>query len=163
MLYYIWQIFLILVFTLAVADALEPGDQVPDFVMPSTNGAPQRLSEQIGSPVMLVWLNDCNACEETLIDWQYLAESWEVEGLKTWFIWRKQAGYLAPWSRLPVLEYQVSNPSAWWFEPSPAVMFISPDGVLDYLFIDKVDERKAEVASELKLWLKNKKWFQLKG
>lgn len=157
---YLWQIFLILACSLPLAEALEPGDKVPDFVMPSTNGAPQRLSEQLGSPVMLVWLNDCNACAEELIDWQYLAESWAVEGLTTWFLWRRQEGYKAPWSRLPVLEYQAQNAQAWWFEPSPAVMFITPDGVLDYLFIDKVNMRKVEVANELKYWLQNKEWFQ---
>lgn len=155
-----WQILLILLCTTSVAVALEPGDKVPDFVMPSTNGAPQRLSEQVGSPVMLVWLNNCNACAEELIDWQYLAESWAVEGLETWFMWRQQEGFKAPWSRLPVLQYEASNQQAWWFEPSPAVMFISPNGVLDYLFIDKVNSRKAEVASELKSWLQNKEWFQ---
>ncbi len=160
MVHYIWQIFLALACTFSVAEALEPGDSVPDFVMPSTNGAPQRLSEQIGQPVMLVWLNECNRCEEELIDWQYLAESWAVEGLRTWFLWRKQEGYVAPWSRLPVLEYQASNQSAWWFEPSPAVMLISPTGVLDYLFIDKVNDRKIEVARKLKLWLNNKEWFK---
>ena len=155
-----WQILLILFCTTSVAIALEPGDKVPDFVMPSTNGAPQRLSEQVGSPVMLVWLNNCNACAEELIDWQYLAESWAVEGLETWFLWRQQEGFKAPWSRLPVLKYEASNQQAWWFEPSPAVMFITPDGVLDYLFIDKVNSRKTEVASELKSWLQNKEWFQ---
>jgi hypothetical protein len=157
---YIWQILLVIVCNLPLVHALEPGDKVPDFVMPSTNGAPQRLSEQVGQPVMLIWLGECNRCEETLIDWQYLAESWAVEGLKTWVIWRKHENHVAPWSRLPVLEYQASNKQAWWFEPSPAVMFISPDGLLDYLFIDKVNERKVEVANKLKLWLENKNWFQ---
>ena len=75
---YLWQILLILICTVSAAHSLEPGDKVPDFVMPSTNGAPQRLSEQVGSPIMLVWLNNCNACAEELIDWQYLAESWAV-------------------------------------------------------------------------------------
>ncbi len=157
---YLWQILLVLICSVSVAQALEPGDKVPDFVMPSTNGAPQRLSEQVGSPVMLVWLKDCNGCAEDLIDWQYLAESWAVEGLKTWFIWQEKEGYKAPWSRLPVLAYQLSNPQAWWFEPSPAVMFISPDGILDHLFIDKVNSRKVEVASDLKLWLQQKTWFK---
>lgn len=157
---YIWKILLIITSTLTTVEALEPGDKVPDFVMTSTNGAPQRLSEQIGRPLMLIWLSECDRCQEDLIDWQYLAESWAVEGLEAWVIWRKQENHVAPWSRLPVLEYQTSNRQAWWFEPSPAVMFISPDGILDYLFIDNVDERKVEVANELKQWLENKNWFQ---
>ena len=157
---YIWQVLLVIACNLPSVQALEPGDKVPDFVMPSTNGAPQRLSEQVGQPVMLIWLGECNRCQEALIDWQYLAESWAVEGLETWFVWRKQENFAAPWSRLPVLEYQASNQQAWWFEPAPAVMFISPEGMLDYLFIDKVDERKVEIANKLKLWLENKNWFQ---
>jgi peroxiredoxin len=155
-----WQILLILFCTTSLAYALEPGDKVPDFVMPSTNGAPQRLSEQVGSPVMLVWLDHCDACAEDLITWQYLAESWAVEGLETWFMWRKQDGFSAPWSRLPVLQYEASNQQAWWFEPSPAVMLIDPNGRLDYLFIDAVNSRKTEVAGKLKSWLKTKEWFQ---
>jgi hypothetical protein len=157
---YIWKVLLIITCTLTTAEALEPGDKVPDFVMPSSNGAPQRLSEQIGKPVMLIWLDECDQCEETLIDWQYLAESWEVEGLETWVVLRKHKKHVAPRSRLIVMEYEASNQEAWWFEPSPAVMFISPDGVLDYLFIDQVEDRKLEIANKLKLWLKNKEWFQ---
>ena len=64
----IYKIFLMIVCIFPFAEALEVGDHVPDFVMPSSNGAPQRLSEQIGKPVMLVWLDACDQCEETLID-----------------------------------------------------------------------------------------------
>lgn len=160
MVYKIWQIFLATACLVSATHALEPGDVVPDFVMPAANGSPQRLSEQVGHPVMLIWLNDCDGCAEELMDWQYLAESWAVEGLQTWFVWRKEEGYSPPWSRLPVLIYESSNDHAWWFEPSPAVMFIAPNGVLDYLYIDKVEARTSEIANELKQWLQNKKWFK---
>ena len=156
----IYKILLLIICISPVAEALTVGDKVPDFVMPTNNGAPQRLSEQIGKPLMLVWLGGCDQCEETLIDLQYLAESLVVEGLQTWFLWRQQADHNAPWSRLPVLEYQTSNTEAWWFESAPAVMFISPDGVLDYLVTEGVNSRKLEVSNELKLWLNNKEWFQ---
>lgn len=134
---------------------LKAGDKVPDFTMMSSNGAPQRLSEQIGHPVMLIWIDDCNECSETLIDWQYLAESWAVEGLKTWVIWEKEDGDKTPWSRLPVLVYDSNNPYAWWFDSSPAVMLISPDGYLDYVFIDDVKTSRKRVSEQLKVWLKN--------
>lgn len=160
MLNHIYKVLLLCIFVLPAAQALDIGDAVPDFVMPSSNGAPQRLSEQVGNPVMLVWLGDCDSCEETLIDLQYLAESFAVEGLQTWFLWRKNLENKAPWSRLPVLEYQASNQEAWWFESAPAVMFINPDGILDYLATEDVYERKLEVTNDLKLWLENKKWFQ---
>lgn len=155
----IWQIFLITVCLISMTQALEPGDLVPDFALPSLNGAPQRLSEQIGHPVMLVWLNDCDDCTESLIDWQYLAESWASQGLQTWIMWRKQENP-APQTPLPVLVYEATNDQAWWFEPSPAIMLIAPNGVLDYLYINDVDLRKAEIAGELKQWLHNKKWFR---
>lgn len=155
-----WQILLITVGLISIAEALEPGDFVPDFVMPATNGAPQRLSEQIGSPILLVWLNDCDACEEEQIAWQYLAESMASEGLVSWFVWREQEGDRPPRFRLPVLKYEASNDQAWWFEPSPSVMFINPAGQLDYLYIDDVDARRTEIANELKQWLHNKNWFQ---
>ncbi len=156
----IWQIFLITVCFISMTQALEPGDVVPDFAMPATTGAPQRLSEQIGHPVMLVWLNNCNGCREELADWQLLADSWAAEGLQTWVMWRKQKGEQAPQTSLPVLIYEASNDQAWWFEPSPAIMFIAPSGTLDYLYINNVDVRKAEIASELEQWLHNKKWFK---
>jgi peroxiredoxin len=165
MVFRVWPLFLI-VFSLIVlcsfssAQALEPGDQVPDFVMHSENGAPQRLSEQIGKPVMIIWLDDCNACSERLIDWQYQAESRAVDGLVTWFVWQPQKDYKAPWSRLPVLSYRENNKDAWLFQPAPAVMLISPDGILDHLFLYRLDERKTEIASTLKSWLHNKQWLQ---
>jgi hypothetical protein len=160
MAHHIWTIFLIVVCIIPFAKALEPGDKVPDFVMPSSNGAPERLSEKIGKPVMLIWLDDCDPCEEALINWQYLAESWALEGLEAWFIWHKKSDYPTPRSRLPVLEYETSNRDAWWFESAPAVMLISPEGVLDYLFIDNVDVQRLEVTNKLKHWLNDKKWLQ---
>ena len=160
MVFRIWPLFLIIFSTFTSVQALEPGDLVPDFVMLSENGAPQRLSEQIGKPVMLIWLNDCNACAERLIEWQYLAESRAVDELVTWFIWQPQKNYEAPWARLPVLRYSADNKEAWLFQPTPAVMLISPDGVLDHLFLYRLDERKAEVAGVMNSWLKNKQWLQ---
>lgn len=160
MVFRIWPLFLIIFSTFTSVQALEPGDLVPDFVMLSENGSPQRLSEQIGKPVMLIWLNDCNACAERLIEWQYLAESRAVDELVTWFIWQPQENHKAPWARLPVLRYSAENKEAWLFQPAPAVMLISPDGVLDHLFLYGLDERKPEVAGVLNSWLKNKQWLQ---
>lgn len=142
------------------AQALEPGDSVLDFVMLSENGSPQRLSEQIGKPVMLIWLDDCDACAERLIEWQYLAESRAVDDLITWFVWQPKENFKAPWARLPILRYRADNKEAWLFNPTPAVMLISPDGILDHLFLARLDERRTEVASVLNDWLKNKQWLQ---
>lgn len=160
MVFRIWPLFLIVICAFNGVQALEPGDSVPDFVMLSENGAPQRLSEQVGKSVMLIWLDDCDACAERLIDWQYLAESMAVEDLVTWFIWQPKEDYKAPWARLPVLRYDVDNQNAWLFKPTPAVMLISPDGVLDHLFLHRLDERRADVEIVLKEWLNNKQWLQ---
>ena len=150
--------------TVIPAHGIEVGSRVSDFVMPATKGSPQRLSEQVGHPVMLIWLNDCDGCEEELIDWQYLAEIMADEGLIAWFLWRKEASNKAPWSRLPVLEYN-NNKQAWWFESNSnlAVMLINPEGVLDHLFIDDINAQKSEITHILKKWLHNRPWFPLEG
>jgi hypothetical protein len=160
MVFRIWPLFLIVFSTFSCAQALEPGDLVPDFVMLSENGAPQRLSEQVGKPVMLIWLDDCDECSERLIDWIYLAESRAIDDLVTWFVWQPKDDYKAPWSRLPVLRYSADNKDAWLFQPNPAVMLISPDGALDHLFLHEIDERRDEVAGVLENWLQNKQWLQ---
>lgn len=160
MVFRVWPLFLIVLCNFSNVHALEPGDRVPDFVMLSENGAPQRLSEQIGKPVMLIWLDDCDECSERLINWLYLAESRAMDELVTWFVWQPQDGYKAPWSLLPVLRYSEDNKEAWLFQPSPAVMLISPEGVLDHLFLHELDERREEVAGVLTTWLQNKQWLQ---
>jgi hypothetical protein len=165
MIFRIWPLCLIGGFLIACcvfssAQALEPGDRVPDFVMHSENGPPQRLSEQIGKPVMIIWLDDCNACSKSLIDWQNQTESSAVDGLVIWFVWRPKKDYRAPQSRFPVLSYREHNKDAWLFRPTPSVMLISPDGVLEHLFLYQLDDRKSEITSTLISWLKNKQWLQ---
>lgn len=133
---------------------INPGDKVPDFTMMSSNGAPQRLSEQIGHPIMLIWMADCDGCSEALVDWQYLAESSAIDGLKTWVVWKKKKGYKAPWSRLPVLIYDSSNPFSWWFRSSPAVMLINSEGYLDHVFTGNVKPSVSSVSKKFKVWMK---------
>lgn len=144
--------------------ALELGEQVKDFVMP-TKGAPHRLSEQIGKPVMLIWLADCDACEEELISWQYFAETMAAEGLVTWFIWRNNSSNQPPWSRLPVLEYNNNNEQAWWVpSDSPyALMLINPNGDLDYLFTTDIQAEQSEISNTVRKWLFDRPWFPLEG
>lgn len=143
--------------------ALEVGHEVPDFAMPAIKGQPQRLSDYIGQPVMLIWLHDCDGCSEDLIDWQYFAESRADDGLKAFFIWKSDKGNKAPWSRLPVLEYDKNNKEAWWFESEPAVLLINPDGVLDFLFQGDIESQKSNILDTLKRWLKKRQWLKLEG
>lgn len=160
MVFRIWALFLIMFSASSNTQALELGDSIPDFVMASENGAPKRLSEHVGKPVMLIWLDDCDGCAERLIQWQYLAESRAVDGLVTWVIWQPEEGYQAPWSRLPILRYESTNKESWLFRPNPAVMLISPNGTLDHIFLQDLDERRSEIAGVLNDWLQKKQWLQ---
>lgn len=158
--YSVGPLLLVALFFSSWAMALKPGDKLPDFVLPAENGWPQRLSEQTGTPLMLVWLDGCDGCDEALIEWQYMAESRAVKGLKAWFIYRPEEGDEKTYSRLPLLNYRAENKEAWWFDNAPAVMLVSPDGVLDHLYLKDVDGRKDEIAVSLDDWLQQKAWLQ---
>lgn len=153
------QIFLTLLVACSSAHSIQVGDKVPDFVLPASDGWAQRLSEQVGHPVMLIWLDQCDGCEERLIDWQYLAESHAEKGLVTWFIFKPDGDEQSTNSRIPLLEYHSSNAEGWWFDPAPSVMFISPDGKLDQLYLKDIDGRRAEIAGALKNWLDKRSWL----
>ena len=152
-------LFLTLFFTVPISWGLKPGDSVPNFVMSSDNAWPQRLSEQVGQPVMLIWLDGCTECNEWLIDWQDMAESLQEEGLVSWIVYQPKPEQPKIFSRLPLLRYEASNPEAWWFGQAPAIMLISPDGVLDYLFMRDMSRRKDEINSTMRQWLEDKPWL----
>ena len=159
-----WQIFLVFLLWFPQVQALAPGDRVPDFIMPSTAGQAYKLSEHLGQPMMLVWLGGCNDCDERIVQWQYVAESLTLEGLRSWFVWYPRDGQektsFVPESRLPVLKYEAENRAAWWLDTEFAIMLISPAGVLDYLFLDDIENRQSEIAQVLKSWLTEKRWFE---
>ena len=79
---YLTRLVLLICFSLQLqaSESLKPGDMVPDFTLPATNGFGQRLEEARGSYLMLIWLGDCNECSERLVRYQLLAESLEIEG-----------------------------------------------------------------------------------
>jgi len=151
--------FLVLIAAFAVnhiasAQTIAPGEKVDDFSLPAANGEwGQRLAEQKGLPVMLIWTDRCDRCEERLSAYQLLAESHQIDGLVSWVIWTPDGNDAAPKMRIPVLKNSGYWNTAWQFEPKPAVMLINRDGVLDYLFTGPLSRRYDEVESVLSGWL----------
>ena len=75
-----YLLLILLALPASALETLKPGDKVDDFTMLSVNGFGQRLTEVRGQPLMLIWLDRCNACSETLARYQLLAESLEIDG-----------------------------------------------------------------------------------
>lgn len=158
--YSVRSLFLIALFFSASAAALKPGDTMPDFAMPADSGWPQRLSEQLGEPVVLVWLSSCDGCDKTLAMWQNEISAQVPGGVKAWFLYRPQEGDKSANANWPMLKYSEDNQQAWWFKETPAVMLVSPDGILDHLYIKDVEYRKKEIAAQVASWLSAEAWLQ---
>jgi len=158
--YSVRSLFLIALLSSASAMALKPGDPIPDFAMPADKGWPKRISEQLGEPVLLVWLAGCDGCDKDLAMWQDEIHSAVPEGLTSWFLYRPEEGDKTANAKWPMLKYSADNQQAWWFKETPAVMLVSPDGIVDHLFIKDVEYRKKEIAAEVASWLDAKAWLQ---
>lgn len=136
------------------AARLAPGQAVEDFSMPSAVGGwGQRLLEQRGKPVMLIWLDRCDRCEEQLVRYQLLAESYALDELSAWFIWAPYKNDQPPKMRLPVLLNDRYWPQSWGFNPRPAIMLINQDGVLDHLILGDLSGHYDETEKTLALWM----------
>ncbi|MEC8444265.1 MAG: hypothetical protein VXZ05_08655 [Pseudomonadota bacterium] len=143
------------------AAALKPGDMVPDFTMPATNGFGQRLAEARGSFLMLIWLGRCDECSERLVRYQLLAESMALEGMKGWFVWTPRGDDRPPKMRLPVLEYDQKWRQSWLFEDRPAVMLINADGRLDHLITGDLKDNYKETEQVVMRWISQGRDYQL--
>lgn len=139
------------------ADTLAPGMSVPDFSLPASNGWGQRLAERKGEAVMLIWLDDCDRCEELLAPYQLLAEGLLQDGLHTWFIWTPDGDDQPPQMRLPVLVADQKWRSGWQFATRPAIMLIDADGVLDQLILGDLEDNFSRLEKQLPQWLKTTK------
>ena len=137
----------------AAPESLKPGDILPDFTMPAVNGFGQRLAEARGAPLMLIWLGRCDECSETLVRYQLLAESLQMDGLKAWFVWVPHGDDQPPKMRLPVLKYEAHWQQSWLFDGGPAVMLVDPDGQMDHLITGSLDENYEETEQVLMRWL----------
>jgi len=132
---------------------IAPGEVVPDFSLPAANGWGQRLAEVKGQAVMLLWLDDCDQCDEGLVQYQLLAEGLKSEGLVTWFIWTPDDDDRPPRMRLPVLVADPHWRTGWGFEPRPAIMLIKPDGVLEHLLLGDLNDDFEATEALLTRWL----------
>ncbi|MDO6749943.1 hypothetical protein, partial [Gilvimarinus sp. 1_MG-2023] len=59
----------------------------------------------------------------------------------------------APRTRLPLLAYDQSLTRAWQINPLPAVMLVSPDGTLDYLYAGNLFRNMEFTRRALSHWL----------
>lgn len=134
-------------------NVIAPGQHVPDFSLPAVNGWGQRLAEVKGQAVMLIWLDDCDQCEEQLAQYQLMAEGLQAEGLVTWFIWIPDDDDKPPYMRLPVLVADPYWKTAWQFESRPAVMLVNADGVLEHLILGDLDDNFIRTEQLLTTWL----------
>ena len=142
----------------AQAQSLLPGDKVPDFSLPSANGGwGQRLSEQKGQPLMVIWTDRCNRCEEELARYQLLAESHALDGLVSWIVWTPYKSDRPPLMRLPVLENNEKWRTGWDFNPKPAVMLIDADGTLRHLFTGNLQRQYDQVENLMAGWVSTQK------
>lgn len=148
-------IVLLSLFADAAENALIPGQVIADFSLPSAlHGRGQRLAEQKGRRVMLIRTGHCNQCDELLATYQLLAESHAHDGLVSWVIWTPHGRDQPPQLRIPVLADDARWHTGWQFEPLPAVMLISPDGVLDYLFTGNLKRNYPETEQTLLRWMR---------
>ena len=132
---------------------IAPGQSVPDFSLPAANGWGQRLAEVKGQAVMLIWLDDCDQCDEQLVKYQLMAEGLQAEGLVTWFIWTPDGDDKVPDMRLPVLVADPYWKTAWQFESRPAIMLINGEGVLEHLMLGDLDDNFSSTNELLPSWL----------
>ncbi len=139
---------------LSAAVTLAPGQLVDDFSMPSAVGGwGQRLAEQRGKPVMLIWLDRCDQCQEELVRYQLLAESYALDQLVAWFLWVPHKNDVPPKMRLPVLLNDQYWSQSWGFNPRPAIMLINKDGVLDHLILGELSGHYDETEKTLTQWM----------
>lgn len=134
---------------------LAPGQKLNDFSWPSAfNNQPgQRLAEQIGHPVMLIWTDDCDRCEEQLVRYQNLALGYQGKGLVSWVVWTPDGQDLPPTMRIPVLQADPYWRTGWQFESRPAVMLINAAGELDKLIIGRLTDNYRETEKTLADWM----------
>jgi len=153
--------FLLLIFLSAAAIAfadnvqLEEGQQVEDFSWPSAHsGEPgQRLLEQRGNPLLLIWTGRCDRCEEQLMQYQALAESHKADGLQAWVIWTPVKEDLPPLLHIPVLTADSYWQTGWQYESRPVVMMIGPQGRLDHLIRGDLKNNYSATKEKLAVWL----------
>merc|ERR1711879_521468 len=114
------------------SETIALGQQLEDFCLPSINGFAKNLTEQRGMPVMLIWVDDCDRCDNALKEYEKLAQRYRNKGLISWVIWL---------------------PNAWQIQPQPAVMLVDRNGTLDYIFVGNLRKNLEFTNHALAYWL----------
>ncbi|MDO6680925.1 MULTISPECIES: TlpA disulfide reductase family protein [unclassified Oceanobacter] len=140
----------------AAPNKLSIGDTLTELALPPVKGGyALSLEEQRGKPVMLIWVGACKDCQKALGHYERLARQYSKDGLVTWVIWDANDRFVkdAPRTRLPLLAYDQSLTRAWQINPLPAVMLVSPDGTLDYLYAGNLFRNMEFTRRALSHWL----------
>lgn len=153
-----WVFLLVLIVSpviLAAPPVLQVGTQVPDFTLPVvSNQLGQRLSEQRGKPLMLIFPGRCNACTDDLLPLQRLHASHSLDGLVSWVIWTPYRNWQPPVVYLPVLEASGDRlPAVLAAITEPEVLLINPDGTLAHRIQSRRSRLAATVTPVMNTWL----------
>lgn len=137
------------------SETIALGQQLEDFSLPSINGFAKNLTEQRGMPVMLIWVDDCDRCDNALKEYEKLAQRYRNKGLISWVIWTPDGkdDAEAPSVSVPVLKYSPRLPNAWQIQPQPAVMLVDRNGTLDYIFVGNLRKNLEFTNHALAYWL----------
>jgi len=139
----------------AYAQSLVVGERLPDFTLPSALADyGQRLSEQRGRPLLLIFPGRCNDCAAALQPLQRLQAGFALQHLTSWVIWTPANNDRPPQLHIPVLQ----RPASDWPHPlasirTPAVLLINPDGVLAHHISGRLRELADLTQPVLTQWL----------
>ncbi|WP_221793022.1 peroxiredoxin family protein [Oceanobacter mangrovi] len=125
---------------------LQPGQPVTGLTLPALrSGFGFNIEEQLGHPVMLLWVGSCESCDKDLPAYEQLLQKYAASGLVSRVIWTAEESLQGqvPKTTLPLLVYSRSLTNAWSVEPQPAVMLINRDGLLAYTFTGRLSRNQS--------------------
>lgn len=138
--------------------ALVVGAKPGELRLPAARGYGFSLHEQLGKPVMLIWVGDCNiVCRDAMPKYDALVRRVSIEypSLVVRVV-RDADGDRYPRDTLSGLT-ELMNDShlqgAWKVNPVPAVMLISPEGVLDRVLVGNLNRNLEFTDRALASWL----------
>ena len=170
-----WYVLLAFLFVSFGAKASENSDVIqieqplPELSLPSTDGGVINLAELKGKSLVVLWLQDCGRCSDEVANWNKLFSPFVTnETLFLPIVWQNE-NLLLPnldssdekenYNDILVLNYSPENQQAWWLDSAPAVMFVSPDGVIEDIYLNSIELRKEEIADALGRMLSEQSWL----
>ncbi|MCY0965618.1 hypothetical protein [Parathalassolituus penaei] len=138
--------------------ALLVGDKPGDLRLPAARGYGFSLREQLGKPVLLIWVGDCNiVCRDAVPKYEALAKRYSKDYPSlTVRVVRDADGDSYPRDTLSGMSELINDshlPGAWKVSPVPAVMLISPEGVLDRILVGNLNRNLEFTDRALASWL----------